>query len=131
MTDHELLERARLARKMAYAPYSNYYVGAAVLTESGQVFTGCNVENASYPAGICAERCAIGQAVSAGHTHILAVAVTGGPGDKAEIYTPPCGICRQVMAEFGGKDMRIILAEQDGTIRTFRLEELLPETFTL
>lgn len=131
MTDIALLEKARLARKMAYAPYSSFYVGAAVLAESGKVYTGANMENASYPAGTCAERNAIGHAVSEGERKILAVAVAGGPKDQESSYTPPCGICRQVMAEFGGPDMRVILEGDEGIPRVFTLSEILPQAFLL
>lgn len=131
MRDEELMERARLARKIAYAPYSHFQVGAAVLAESGRVYTGCNVENASYPAGMCAERNAIGQAVSSGERKILAAAIAGGPEGQKRIYTPPCGICRQVMSEFAGRDMRIILENEDGGLVCFRLGDLLPESFSL
>lgn len=91
-----LLSAAFSAREQAYAPYSHFSVGAALMAEDGRIFKGCNVENASYPAGLCAERCAVGAAVAEGKRVFKAIAITG--GDAA--YTTPCGICRQVLHEF-------------------------------
>ena len=130
MNERELYEAAARVRKMAYCPYSHYSVGAAVLTESGKVYTGCNIENASYPAGLCAERTAISKAVSEGEQKIVMIAVAGGPEAEDGIYTPPCGICRQVMAEFGGAALKIIL-RKDGELVRFTLADLLPESFSL
>jgi cytidine deaminase len=127
MTDRklELIAAAKAARDQAYAPYSNYKVGAALLAESGRIHTGCNVENASYAATICAERTAAVKAISAGDTRFLALAVvTDGatPGS-------PCGICRQFLAEFG-PDLKIYLANLDGRITESTLAEFLPRAFT-
>lgn len=130
MKEKELYDTAARMRKMAYCPYSRFSVGAAVLTDSGKVYTGCNIENASYPAGICAERTAISKAVSEGEKHITVIAVAGGPEGEDGIYTPPCGICRQVMAEFGGASLKVVL-KKDGELVSYSLAELLPESFSL
>ena len=119
----ELIRRASEARGHAYAPYSKFRVGAAVLAEDGSVFTGCNVENASYGLTVCAERTAIFAAVAAGHRRIVETAVVT-PSRGA-----PCGACRQVLLEFGGKDLLVHLASPEGETRTRRLEQLLPESF--
>jgi cytidine deaminase len=122
-----LIDAAKRARANAYAPYSNYRVGAAILTKSGKVFAGCNFENASYGACICAERNAVGQMVAAGELHPVAcVVVTGGkrPGS-------PCGICRQVLSEFA-KEMSIVLVSEHRSGETRRdtsLSKLLPDAF--
>jgi cytidine deaminase len=126
----DLVVLAREVRARAYAPYSKYKVGAAILTKSGKVFAGCNVENASYPAGICAERNAIVQMIAAGEKDPIACAiVTAGPRAGS-----PCGICRQVLAEFA-RDMPITLVgDGPGTKRARRkttLAALLPDAFVL
>jgi cytidine deaminase len=119
----ELVRRAVQAMKRAYAPYSNYPVGAALLTESGEVFEGVNVENAAYPAGICAERSAIFAAVSNGHREFKAIAVASRNGGT------PCGSCRQVLAEFGLKT-DVLLADRDGRVTAeMSVEDLLPNAF--
>ena len=117
-----LVEAARAARKNAYAPYSNYEVGAALLTTEGDVFTGCNVENAAYPACICAERVAITKAVSAGHQSFTAIVVATGNGGS------PCGICRQVMNEFA-PDMAVILVDNTHIVLETTVSDLLPHGF--
>lgn len=122
-----LISKALQGRENAYTPYSNFKVGAAVLTEDGKIYTGCNIENASYGATNCAERTAIFKAVSEGHRTIKAIAIVGIEDD----YTYPCGICRQVIAEFGSEDVKIILGkrnESDYIVKT--LEEILPGAFT-
>lgn len=113
-------------REQAYVPYSNFKVGAAVLTEDGTIYGGCNIENASYGATNCAERTAIFKAVSEGHKVIKAIAIVG----DTSAYTYPCGICRQVMAEFADGDIPVILLknEEDYIVKT--LEEVLPGAFT-
>lgn len=114
----------------AYAPYSHFHVGAALLAGSGKIYTGANIENASYGATICAERNAIGSAVNAGERQLKAIAIVGGRDGKAEEFCPPCGICRQVMREFANpKECIVILAKANGEVREFTLEELLPESF--
>ena len=124
MTDDKLIEKAYEAMKNAYAPYSGFCVGAAAYA-GGKVYTGCNIENSSYGATICAERCAIFKAVSDGNKKIESVAIVSSSGG----YTMPCGICRQVMAEFMPKGSVIVT---DGTtIKKYSVEELLPGNFTL
>ena len=116
----ELIERAIEMAKMAYAPYSHFQVGAAVLADSGKVYGGANVENASYGATICAERNAVATAVNAGERKLKAIAVTA----------TPCGMCRQVMREFcDPKAFKVIVARSADDYRVFTLEELLPESF--
>ncbi len=120
----ELIRKANEAREQAYAPYSRYQVGAAVLTADGQVFTGCNIENAAYPSSLCAERVAIFKAVSEGHRQLRAIAVLTSNGGS------PCGGCRQVMREFGGKQLIVLIADGSGTLlEEFTLDELLPRSF--
>jgi len=120
-----LLSCAKAAMANAYAPYSHFQVGAALLGESGRVYTGCNVENASYGATMCAERTAVFKAVSEGERRFLAVAIVSSGGD----FTYPCGMCRQVLAEFG-LDMAVILENSKGEVRVQSLRELLPNAFT-
>ncbi len=120
----ELLAAARTARSRAYAPYSNFAVGAALLAADGRIFTGCNVENLSYGLTICAERVAVGAAVAAGQRRFLAALVI------ADTRQPisPCGACRQVLAEFG--DFPLLLATEDGAQEIFALSTLLPRAST-
>ena len=120
----KLIEMAKKARDNAYAPYSNFKVGAALLTEDGEIFTGANVENASYGLSICAERVAVFKAVSEGKRKFKAIAVVA----DTEKPTPPCGACRQVLAEFG--DIEVIMANLKGDVKVMKLSELLPEAFT-
>ena len=119
----QLISLAIDARQRAYAPYSNYRVGAALLTSSGKFFTGCNVENAAYPTSLCAERVAVFKAVSEGEREFVAVAVvTGNAG-------APCGSCRQVLAEFG-LETRVLIADAEGSLKQeTSLSELLPGAF--
>lgn len=121
-----LVSKAFQGRKNAYVPYSNFKVGAAVLTEDGTVYTGCNIENASYGATNCAERTAIFKAVSEGHKEIKAIAIVGVEND----YTYPCGICRQVIAEFASEDVAIILGKSEDEFVVKTLEDILPGAFT-
>jgi cytidine deaminase len=122
MNDHELIQLALAARKNAYAPYSNYQVGAALLTASGQVFTGCNVENAVFPLCTCAERTAVVKAASEGQREFVAIAIATRNGGS------PCGSCRQVLREFA-PHIRILLSDDTGHVREFTLDQLLPESF--
>lgn len=126
MTDSELVAQAQQARERAYAPYSSFPVGAALLGRSGRVYTGCNVENAAYPLVTCAERTAVTKAVSEGEREFQAIAVVTDTG------ATPCGACRQILREFSGLEgnLRVIVADTDGNVRTFTLAELLPEGFT-
>ena len=122
---NELIDQARSARSYAYAPYSNFQVGVALLGKSGTIFTGVNVENASYGLTICAERTAVFNAVSEGEREFTAIAIIGqGPSPVT-----PCGACRQVLAEFS-RDLVVIMAGDD-SVKVRRLDELLPEAFGL
>ncbi len=127
----ELIRAALKARENSYAPYSHYQVGAAVLTDQGEIVTGCNVENASYGACCCAERTAVFKAVSQGKTSFQAIAVAGGAQGRApEDFAWPCGICRQVLHEFaGGKGMTVIVAKSQEEFVEYPLGELLPHGF--
>jgi len=124
----QLIEAARAARENAHAPYSKFKVGAAILGESGRIFAGCNVENAAYPQGQCAESSAIGAMVTAGDRRIRAIVVMGGEAGAEEICTP-CGGCRQRIREFASPDTPIHICDPTGLRRTFTLEILLPESF--
>lgn len=123
----DLIYKAAEAKKKAYVPYSNFYVGASVLTEDGSVYTGCNIENASFGATNCAERTAIFKAVSEGHRKIKMICVVGNETDS---FTYPCGICRQVIAEFADKDTRVIIAQNEHNYIVKKVEEILPAAFT-
>ena len=126
----DLAKAALDARKMAYAPYSHYTVGAALLTEEGDVYLGGNIENASYGATHCAERTAFFKAVSEGKRQFRAIAIAGGMENCEPVdYAYPCGICRQVMQEFAGKDFSVLVVKSAGDFRIYRLEELLPYGF--
>lgn len=128
--DDVLLARARTARTEAYAPYSRFHVGAAVLDENGEVHQGCNVENASYPEGICAEANALGSMVVAGGRRIVAMAIVGGPSAAENLSVcMPCGGCRQRMLEFADDQTRILLLDAVGLPKTFTMEALLPRSF--
>lgn len=131
MTKSELLVRATNARDGAYCPYSGISVGAALLTKSGKLYLGANIENAAHSPGLCAERVAFAKAVSEGEREFAAIAVSGGKrGEASRDIFPPCGVCRQVMAEFCKSDFEIILGDEDNpTVRT--LGELLPLAFGL
>ena len=134
-----LIATARQVRLNAHARFSNYFVGAAVLDENGTVHVGCNVENASYPEGICAEANAIGSMVAAGARRIVAIAVVGG-ADDPDTHSiaggvgvvgacTPCGGCRQRILEFSDGDTEVIVADDDGSIRSFGIDTLLPNSF--
>ena len=128
MTDKELLMQAIEARSFAYAPYSDHKVGAALVGKSGKIYTGCNVENAAYTPTNCAERTALFKAVSEGETEFVAIAVVGGLGDKLSDVCAPCGVCRQVLAEFCAGDFKIVMGTPDKIV-TSTLAELLPYSF--
>ena len=119
-----LIAKAKEAMNYAYTKYSNFNVGAALLTKSGKIYTGCNIENSSYGATICAERVAFVKAVSEGEMEFEAIAIVSSSGD----YTYPCGICRQFMSEWG-TDLKLIF-ENEKEIKVYTLKELLPEAFT-
>ena len=128
--EQKLIETAMEARKKAYAPYSHYKVGAALLTDGGEIFTGCNVENASYGATNCAERTAFFKAVSESFTEFEAIAITGGQNGEITEFTAPCGVCRQVMMEFcNPKEFQIIMAVDQEHYKIKTLEELFPMSF--
>jgi cytidine deaminase len=120
----ELIRQAAAARERAYAPYSDYAVGAALLADSGRVYVGCNVENAVYPLVMCAERVAVFKAVCAGERHFEAIAVVTKNGGS------PCGSCRQVLREFG-EDTLVLIADADGNFRETTIAELLPDSFSV
>ncbi|HBG00364.1 MAG TPA: cytidine deaminase [Firmicutes bacterium] len=126
MTGRELMGLAIKARERAYVPYSGYKVGAALLDRHGQVFTGCNIENAAYSPTNCAERTAIFKAVSEGSTEFCALAVVA---DSPDVVTP-CGVCRQVMAEFFEPDTPVFLGNLRGEMAETTFQELLPGAFT-
>lgn len=130
MKDEELLDLAERARQNAYAPYSGYSVGAALLAQDGSVTSGCNVENASYGGTICAERTALVRAIAEGKRSFCAIAIVGGrQGEAAKEPFMPCGICRQMLREFCTEDFRVLVRGEEGTVvRT--LAELIPEGFT-
>ena len=123
MTERELCQKAVAMLDMAYVPYSHFPVGAALLCKDGTVFTGCNIENASYGATICAERTAVSKAVSEGARRFIAIAIAGDEG-----FPWPCGICRQVLNEFA-PDIRVICGNRAGGMQVTTLRELLPHGF--
>src|SRR5687767_16016918 len=122
--EKELVEAAQKVRERAYAPYSNFKVGAAIRTKEGKIYTGCNVESASYGLTVCAERVAIWKAISEGKHKITQIAVVA----DTEELTPPCGVCRQIIWEFGG-DIPVTLANLNGKTETIQMRELLPSAF--
>ena len=128
MTDLELMKLAVEAREMAYAPYSHFRVGAALLAKSGKVYKGCNVENAAYSPTNCAERTALFKAVSEGEREFTAIAIVGGMDETIADFCAPCGVCRQVLAEFCDKDFRLILGNPDN-VKACSFEEILPFAF--
>lgn len=130
MTDKELLKQAIIGMGRAYAPYSNYKVGAALLTEEGKVYLGCNIENAAYSPSNCAERTAIFKAVSEGERKFKAIAIVGGKEGKIVGAFPPCGVCRQVMAEFCDREtFRVIVGKGEEEYDSYLLKDLFPAGF--
>jgi len=128
--EHEqLIEAAKQVRQNAHAPYSNYFVGAAIVDDRGDIHTGCNVENAAYPEGTCAEANAIGAMVAAGGKRISVIAAVGGREDLE--FCTPCGGCRQSILEFSDENTRIILINGEGEIQKYSVDELLPLAFRL
>ena len=128
MTDLELLTKAIEARELAYAPYSNHRVGAALVGKSGRIYLGCNVENAAYSPSNCAERTAVFKAISEGEREFTAIAIVGGMGDTLSELCAPCGVCRQVLAEFCNKDLKIVMGTPE-RITVSTLGDLLPYSF--
>lgn len=125
----QLVEQAIQMTKQSYAPYSHFHVGAALLADNGKIYTGCNIENASYPATVCAERTAVFKAVSEGVTSFTAIAIVGGTNGVITDYCAPCGICRQVLREFCKPDFQILLGKSAEDYKIYTLEQLLPESF--
>lgn len=126
----KLIEEALKMLDFSYVPYSNFHVGAALLTSEDEIYTGCNIENSSFGATNCAERTAIFKAVSEGKKSFKAIAIVGGPNGKIKDFCPPCGICRQVMTEFCSKDFPVILAKSPEEYIVKTLDELLSMSFT-
>lgn len=128
--NNELVKRAFSVAGKAYAPYSNFTVGASLLCKNGKIFDGCNIENASFGATICAERSAFASAISNGEREFEAIAIVGKKQEGKANFCTPCGICRQVMTEFCDEDFKIYLS--DGSkIKEYTLKELLPQSFNL
>lgn len=130
MNDKKLINSAFDAMARAYAPYSNYKVGAALLSDSGRVYTGCNVENAAFGPTNCAERTAFFKAISEGEREFSKIAVVGGKGGSVTDLFVPCGVCRQVMAEFCDGDFEIIVAVSEENYEKYTLKQLLPNGFS-
>lgn len=133
MNEKELIKLAFEARQLAYAPYSHFKVGAALLSKNGTVYKGCNIENATYGPTNCAERTAFFKAVSEGDKDFEAIAIVGGPDgtkDNEFEFCPPCGVCRQVMMEFCDyESFRIILATSPNNYKSYTLREMMPFGF--
>ena len=125
----ELCRAAILAMKQSYSPYSDFKVGAALLTKDGKIYTGCNIENASFSATVCAERTAVFKAISEGETEFAMLAIAGGKNGKLQSEVPPCGVCRQVLSEFCDKDFPILLVTDENNFKQYTLGQLLPLTF--
>lgn len=130
MTDIELVNAAIEATKRAYAPYSGFFVGAALLADNGKVYIGCNIENSSFSVTNCAERTALFTALADGARKFKAIAIAGGKNGEISEPCPPCGVCRQALSEFCEKDMRILIAKSNG-YDEYTLGELLPKSFEL
>ncbi len=131
MDKKELVKEALAAREFAYTPYSKFNVGAALFCKNGRVFRGCNIESASYTPTNCAERTAFFKAVSEGEREFSAIAIVGGPaGAPPADFCYPCGVCRQVMAEFCGRDFKVYIAKSESEIREYSLDEIIPFAFT-
>jgi len=126
MTNDILIENAKKTMKNSYSPYSEFKVGAAVLTKDGKIYTGCNIENSSYGAAICAERTAICKAISEGSTDLYKIAIVS----SSEDFTFPCGICRQVLSEFM-LDGIVVLEDKEEGIKEYAVNELFPNAFLL
>ena len=124
-----LIQNAIKMLDFSYVPYSHFHVGAALLTSEGEIYTGCNIENASYGPSNCAERTAFFKAVSEGRKDFKAIAIVGGPGGVIKDFCPPCGVCRQVMSEFCKSDFEVILAKSPDEYIVKKLDEILPLRF--
>lgn len=130
MNEKELCKEAIDAMKNAYAPYSGYKVGVALLTEKGKLFAGCNIENAAFTPTVCAERVALFNAISSGERKFTAIAVAGGKDGVISGAFPPCGVCRQVMAEFCAPDFTVLVVTGEDSYKKYTLNELFPQAFT-
>lgn len=130
MRKEELVKKAAAVMKNAYAPYSEFLVGAALLGKSGKVYPGCNIENASYGVTNCAERTALFSAIANGEREFVSIAIVGGKNGNITSFCPPCGVCRQALGEFCGKGFKIYLYNGE-EIKTYTLEELLPISFSI
>ena len=132
-TIFELIDKANKARECAFSPYSHFSVGAALLCKSGKIYTGCNIESEVFTPTICAERTAIFKAMSEGERDFVAIAILGGSSalSKVDEYCPPCGVCRQVLAEFCKADNFDVILYNGTEYKIFKLKDLLPERFTL
>ncbi len=131
MTDRELVTLAKRAAESSYSPYSDFTVGAALLTRNGKTYTGCNIENSAFGPTNCAERTAFFKAISEGERDFLKIAIVGGKKGDFKDFCPPCGVCRQVMSEFCDKNFTVILGKNGDEIKSYSLEELLPFSFGL
>ena len=132
MTDKELFAAAVKAAEKSYSPYSHFRVGAALMSADGRIFTGCNIENASFSPTVCAERTAFFKAVSEGHKEFEAIAICGAKdSEEPSVICPPCGVCRQVMQEFCRPDFRVILYGSEGRTKVYTLNEIMPLRFDL
>lgn len=129
MTDKELVIEAISAMKNSYSPYSDFKVGAALLTDSGKIYTGCNIENVAFAPSICAERVAFFKAISEGEKNFSKIAVVGGKNGIISSATPPCGVCRQVMREFCSDDFEILIVRENENYDKVLLKDLLPQSF--
>ena len=128
--DKNLIKQALEARGKSYSPYSHFRVGAAILTEDGKLYTGCNIENAAFSPTNCAERTAIFKAVSEGKQKFVKIAIVGGKEGETIDYCPPCGVCRQVLREFvNPQQFQVILAKSETEYKVYTLSQLLPEDF--
>lgn len=130
MNQVELCKLAIGAMNNSYSPYSSYKVGAALLCDDGSVYTGCNIENASFTPTVCAERVAIFKAISDGKRNFISIAVAGGKNGEISDTFPPCGVCRQVLAEFCDPDFEILFIKSHNEYKSVKLKELLPFSFT-
>lgn len=131
MNETKLIEKAFSMLKYSYSPYSHFAVGAALLSESGTIYGGCNIENSAFGPSNCAERTAIFKAISEGVKDFEAICIVGGANGIVKDFCPPCGVCRQVLREFCKPDFKIILAKSTKEFKTYTLSELLPESFSL
>ena len=129
MTDKELVLKAIDSMKNSYSPYSRFKVGAALLTENGKIYTGCNIENVAFGPSICAERVAFFKAISEGEKNFSKIAVVGGKNGIISSATPPCGVCRQVMREFCSDDFEILIVRENENYDKVLLKDLLPQSF--